>query len=131
MDLLNSLEDDFNIKINRKILFNRFDAREYTTMKYLGEIADFTLGITPYDKYKGHSQELIKSRGFHSDTKDSDAYKPLISGGNIERYFISDEIKEYIKYGDWLGAPRDERFFNSPNSNFSFFPINPFPSLHP
>lgn len=80
----------------------------------LGEIADFTLGITPYDKYKGHSQELIKSRSFHSDTKDSDAYKPLISGGNIERYFISDEIKEYIKYGDWLGAPRDERFFNSP-----------------
>ena len=80
----------------------------------LGEIADFTLGITPYDKYKGHSQEIIKSRGFHSDTKDSDVYKPLISGGNIERYFVSDEIKEYIKYGDWLGAPRDERFFNSP-----------------
>ena len=80
----------------------------------LGEIADFTLGITPYDKYKGHSQELIKSRDFHSDTKDSDVYKPLISGGNIERYFVSDEIKEYIKYGDWLGAPRDERFFNSP-----------------
>ena len=81
---------------------------------HLGEISDFTLGITPYDKYKGHSQELIKSRGFHSDTKESDIYKPLISGGNIERYFVSDEIKEYIKYGEWLGAPRDERFFNSP-----------------
>ena len=80
----------------------------------LGKISDFTLGITPYDKYKGHSQELIKSRGFHSDTKESDIYKPLISGGNIERYFVSDEIKEYIKYGEWLGAPRDERFFNSP-----------------
>ena len=80
----------------------------------LGKISDFTLGITPYDKYKGHSQELIKSRGFHSDTKESDIYKPLINGGNIERYFVSDEIKEYIKYGKWLGAPRDERFFNSP-----------------
>ena len=80
----------------------------------LGKISDFSLGITPYDKYRGHSQELIKSRGFHSDTKESDIYKPLISGGNIERYFVSDEIKEYIKYGEWLGAPRDERFFNSP-----------------
>ena len=80
----------------------------------LGEISDFTLGITPYDKYKGHSQELIKSRGYHSDTKESDAYKPLISGGNIKRYFVSNEIKEYINYGEWLGAPRDERFFNSP-----------------
>ena len=80
----------------------------------LGGISDFTLGITPYDKYKGHSQELIKSRGFHSDIKESDVYKPLISGGNIKRYFVSGEIKEYIKYGKWLGAPRDERFFNSP-----------------
>lgn len=80
----------------------------------LDAIADFTLGITPYDKYKGHSQELIKSRGFHSKTKESEEFKPLISGGNIERYFISNEIKEYIKYGDWLGAPRDERFFTAP-----------------
>ena len=46
----------------------------------LGEIADFTLGITPYDKYKGHSQELIKSRGFHSDTKDSDVYFDVFEG---------------------------------------------------
>ncbi|OAD40326.1 Eco57I restriction-modification methylase domain-containing protein [Polaribacter atrinae] len=80
----------------------------------LETIADFTLGITPYDKYRGHSQEIIKSRAFHSKTKDSDIYKPLISGGNIERYYVSDEITEYIKYGDWLGAPRDERFFKSP-----------------
>jgi type I restriction-modification system DNA methylase subunit len=80
----------------------------------LETIADFTLGITPYDKYQGHSQETIKSRAFHSKTKDSDEYKPLISGGNIARYYVSDEITEYIKYGDWLGAPRDERFFKSP-----------------
>jgi type I restriction-modification system DNA methylase subunit len=80
----------------------------------LETIADFTLGITPYDKYRGHSQETIKSRAFHSKTKDSDVYKPLISGGNIERYYVSDEITEYIKYGDWLGASRDERFFKSP-----------------
>lgn len=80
----------------------------------LETIADFTLGITPYDKYQGHSQEIIQTRAFHSKTKDSDIYKPLISGGNIERYYVSDEITEYIKYGDWLGAPRDERFFKSP-----------------
>ena len=80
----------------------------------LGEIADFTLGITPYDKYKGHSKELIKSRGYHSKSKENDNYKPLISGSNIEPYLVSEEIKEYINYGDWLGAPRDERFFKSP-----------------
>ena len=103
---------NFNIYVNAE-QFNLLQKIPKDSVD-LGEISDFTLGITPYDKYKGHSQELIKSRGFHSETKESEIYKPLISGGNIERYFVSDEIKEYIKYGEWLGAPRDERFFNSP-----------------
>mgnify|MGYP003671059097 CR=1 FL=1 len=80
----------------------------------LGEIADFSLGITPYDKYQGHSQETIKSREFHSTIKVNDNYKPLISGGNIRRFSVSNEAKEYINYGDWLGAQREEKFFLEP-----------------
>ncbi len=80
----------------------------------LNDIADFTLGITPYDKYKGHSKELIKGKGYHSKTKDDDTYKPLITGGNIVRFNVTNTIKEYLKYGDWLGAPREERFFTNP-----------------
>ena len=80
----------------------------------LVDIADFSLGITPYDKYRGHSQEIIKTKAFHSKIKLDDTYKPLIAGENITRYFISQDIKEYIKYGDWLGAPREERFFTKP-----------------
>ena len=30
------------------------------------------------------------------------------------RYFVSDNSDEYIKYGDWLGAMRQERFFTEP-----------------
>ena len=78
------------------------------------DIADFTLGITPYDKYRGHDEETIKKRLFHSDTKIDSTYKPLITGENIQRYFIDNKIKEYIKYGEWLGAKREERFFNEP-----------------
>jgi len=80
----------------------------------LGSIADFTLGITPYDKYQGHSQEIIKTRAFHSNIKIDETYKPLISGTNIQRYIVSNEITEYIRYGEWLGAPREERFFTEP-----------------
>ncbi len=80
----------------------------------LGNIADFTLGITPYDKYKGHSEDVIKNRRFHTNTIEDDTCKPLIAGENVIRYYISDSIKEYIKYGDWLGAPREERFFTVP-----------------
>ncbi|MBK8244222.1 MAG: N-6 DNA methylase [Saprospiraceae bacterium] len=79
----------------------------------LGEISDFTLGITPYDKYRGHSSETITNRSFHSKTKISDKYKPLITGENITRYNVSNKIKEYIHYGDWLGASREERFFTT------------------
>jgi tRNA1(Val) A37 N6-methylase TrmN6 len=80
----------------------------------LEQLAHFTLGITPYDKYRGHTDLQIKERAFHSNTKLSDEFKPLISGGNIQRYFVDPSPKEYLKYGDWLGAPREERFFTEP-----------------
>lgn len=99
--------------------FNIFNSPE--TLKLISKIkdgtiplikvVDFSLGITPYDKYKGHSKELIESRGFHSKEKLSDEYVPLISGKNIQHFYVSNNVKEYLKYGDWLGAPREKRFF--------------------
>jgi type I restriction-modification system DNA methylase subunit len=80
----------------------------------LGSFSDFCLGITPYDKYQGHSPETIKTRAFHSLTKLDLTYKPLITGSNILRFNVKNESEEYIKYGDWLGAKREERFFTSP-----------------
>ena len=38
----------------------------------------------------------------------------MIGGENITRFYIQSTIKEYIKYGSWLGAPREEKFFTSP-----------------
>ncbi len=75
------------------------------------DVADFCLGLTPYDKYKGHSPELIEERQFHSDRKLSAEHVPLISGTNITPYAVSDSVSEWLKYGPWLGAPRDRRFF--------------------
>ena len=80
----------------------------------LGAIADFTLGLTPYDKYRGHTEYQIKNRVYHADAQLSKEYKPLIAGENIQRYFVNPLPKEYIKYGSWLGAPREERFFKEP-----------------
>jgi hypothetical protein len=82
--------------------------------KQLIELADFTLGITPYDKYKGHTEIQIKEKVFHSINKIDEQYKPLISGENIQRYYINNTPKEFIKYGNWLGAQREERFFTQP-----------------
>lgn len=105
-------EPKFNVYISKDILqvLNSVHLKGVP----LKGICDFALGITPYDKYKGHSQELIKNKEFHSDNKISDLYKPLIKGQNITPYLIDDTPSGYIKYGDWLGASREERFFIEP-----------------
>ncbi|MGN6402331.1 MAG: TaqI-like C-terminal specificity domain-containing protein, partial [Flavisolibacter sp.] len=75
------------------------------------QLCDFSLGLTPYDKYKGHSEQDIANRVFHSKRKLTKDFKPLITGENIIRYFTFPHIEEYIKYGGWLSRPRQERFF--------------------
>lgn len=79
----------------------------------LRECAEFCLGLTPYDKYKGHSQEQIKDRVFHSETQKDDTFKKLLAGNDITRYQVQWGGKEWISYGDWLGAPRAKHFFTS------------------
>lgn len=80
----------------------------------LVSLCDFTLGLTPYDKYKGHTQKQIKDRVFHSTTQKDSSFKPLLEGADVKRYSVIWGQKEYISYGNWLGAPREPRFFESP-----------------
>ncbi|NOZ46112.1 MAG: N-6 DNA methylase, partial [Chlorobi bacterium] len=101
---------NYNIFLSHKDIKLLEKIKQKSTTE-LGEISDFSLGITPYDKYQGHSQETIKTRAFHSKVKKDASYKPLISGENILRFIITNHISEYIKYGDWLGAMREEKFF--------------------
>lgn len=100
----NIFNDDKTLQILNKIEIGTEPISDYV---------DFTLGITPYDKYKGHTEDLIKNREFHSDKKLSKDYVPLISGKNIHKYYITTEIEEYLKYGNWLGAPREQKFFEN------------------
>jgi adenine-specific DNA-methyltransferase len=83
-----------------------------TNKEYLEKYCDFSLGITPYDKYRGHTQKQIKDKVFHSTSKKSNEYKMLLRGGDVERYYVSWNGEEYIRYGKFLGAPREERFFS-------------------
>lgn len=77
----------------------------------LNECSDFCLGLTPYDKYKGHSQEQIKNRVFHSSIQEDSSFKKLLAGNDIRRYDVKWGGTEWISYGEWLGAPREKRFF--------------------
>lgn len=93
-----------------KILLKKIE----TDKTELSELCDFTLGITPYDKYKGHTPKQITERVFHSTTKKDKTFKPLLEGADVKRYSVEWGQKEFISYGDWLGAPRQQRFFTNP-----------------
>lgn len=71
-------------------------------------------GLIPYDKYQGHSEETVKNRIWHSDHKKDETYKPELKGGDVKEYVVSWHGKTWISYGDWLGAPREPKYFNGP-----------------
>ena len=103
--IINIFSDDFTFDLLKKIDGNN---------KRLIDYCDFSLGLTPYDKYKGMSEDIIKNRKFHSKIKIDDTFKEILEGSDITRYNVNWGGKEYIKYGDWLGAPREEKFFKNP-----------------
>ena len=77
----------------------------------LEKCADFSLGLTPYDKYKGHTPAQIEGRVFHANSKKDKTFRKLLAGNDVMRYNITWNGEEWISYGPWLGAPREERFF--------------------
>ncbi|MCK9204422.1 MAG: Eco57I restriction-modification methylase domain-containing protein [Bacteroidales bacterium] len=76
----------------------------------LFEFGEIIQGLTTYDKYQGQSEEIIKNRAFHFDHKHDDTCGKWLEGKNVNRYSIS-WGNEWLSYGDWLGAPREKKFF--------------------
>ena len=80
----------------------------------LNEFCEVSQGLIPYDKYRGHDEYTIKNRIWHAEEKKDDTFKPEIQGKEIGRYSIDWTGKTFISYGDWLAAPREPKFFQSP-----------------
>ncbi len=105
-------------KDNQFSIFNNPD--EQTILKKcqedtlpLEDCADFSLGITPYDKYKGHTEDQISNKVFHADHRKDDTFRPLLKGNDVTRYNVNWNGETWISYGEWLGAPRKQYFFTS------------------
>jgi type I restriction-modification system DNA methylase subunit len=88
---------------------------------YLGKIGDCVQGLTAYDSYRGQSQEIIKNRAYHFNEKVDDSCGKWLDGKHLSRYFLS-QNEEWLKYGDWLAAPRESRFFELPRLLFREIP---------
>ena len=92
--------------------------RTFPTFSNFGEAIQ---GITPYDKYRGQSSELIKRRGYHFDHKHDETCGKWLSGKDVSRYSLS-WSSEWLSYGLWLAAPRDPRFFEGTRLLFREIP---------
>jgi hypothetical protein len=108
-DWTNDENHIFRINVNSSISLILEKCQKDT--KKLVECSDFSLGLTPYDKYRGHTQEQIKNKVFHADNKKDETYKKLLAGNDVTRYNVKWNGTQWISYGDWLGASRESRFF--------------------
>jgi len=87
----------------------------------LSNFGDVIQGITAYDKYRGQSATIIKNRAYHSKTKKDNTYGKWLSGKDIGRY-IDNWSGEWLSYGEWLGAPREPKFFTGERLVFREIP---------
>lgn len=75
-------------------------------------------GYNPYEVGKGiapngkpHTKETVQTKPFHSVKKLGKEWKPEIIGRDLSRYHITISGKRWVKYGNWLSAPRDPNNF--------------------
>lgn len=106
------LENDgfiFDVEVSEEVLpiINKMNSEN----KLVGELFDVTRGINPYDKYRGQSQEVIKSRAYHADHRKDDTFVPELKGLHLSRYSYQWDGKHFISYGNWLAAARDPKYF--------------------
>lgn len=106
------LENDssiFDVEVSEEVLpiINKMNSE----IKLVGELFDVTRGINPYDKYRGQSPEVIKTRAYHADHKKDDTFVPELKGLHTSRYSYQWDGKHFISYGNWLAAARDPKYF--------------------
>jgi hypothetical protein len=77
----------------------------------LSEISEITRGINPYDKARGQTEDIIKSRAYHASIKKDETFLPELRGKHVNSYSYKWDGKHFISYGKWLAAPREYKFF--------------------
>ena len=64
-----------------------------------------------FHKYRGHDEYTIKNRIWHSNIQKDETYKKELKGEDVKQYIINWNGELWISYGEWLAAPREQKFF--------------------
>lgn len=85
----------------------------------MSDLLDISNGFKPYQvgyglnlKNEILTEEDVQNKIYHSKTKIGKDYKPQLKGKNISKYYY-DFTEGYIKWGNWLMSPKDERYFEN------------------
>ncbi len=76
---------------------------------YFPEISQ---GLIAYDKYKGQSQEIIDDRAYHFNDY-REGLKYWLWGGDVVKYSVKWNGKDYIDYSKGIANPRKPKFFKN------------------
>jgi adenine-specific DNA-methyltransferase len=71
---------------------------------------EISQGLIAYDKYRGQDKKIIESRAYHYESF-RPGLKKWLWGGDISKYRVCWNGKEYIDYCDGIANPRDPKFF--------------------
>ncbi len=82
-----------------------------------GDLCTIRWGIKPYQVGRGvpkQTREIVAQRPFHADAPQGPEWKPLIVGGDVDRYRVTFHHTRYLRYGPWLMYPSDEALMMGP-----------------
>lgn len=97
----------FRLTEEEKWIVEKIKANSFPLKDVFTEVSQ---GLIAYDKLKGQSDEIIRSRAYHSHVY-KDGYKKWLLGEDVRRYCVKWNGKEYVNYCDGIANPRNPKFF--------------------
>ena len=73
-------------------------------------------GVKPYEVGKGkpaQTREILDLKPYTSETRIDETFTPLIGGSSFNKYQLLWNNDYWIKYGEWLAAPRSKDIFEA------------------
>ncbi len=119
------LSHDFSQQtLRQKQFINLFLTKQIYALKakikaqsyQVGDFYEIKNGVKPYEKGKGkpaQTAEILKNKPFTSPNKLDESFLPLLGGSQFHRYQLLWQNDYWIKYGEWLAAPRDKKIFET------------------
>ncbi len=98
-----------NTYVLSSAMLQNYNSINIDNCELLGDICDIVVGIKAYEEGQGkpkQSREIVETKPFTADRKIDADYQICLNGKNFNRYQFNNPNPVYLKYGEWLAAPR-------------------------